>query len=193
MKAMISEKAAIAEIIKHRGDCATIYTMTAAAQWPENTTGAPELSFIGSLGKSFSFGMGLALALPQKRVLVVDGDGSLLMSLGALTTIAQMSPPNLVLIFFQNTTWETTGGQVLPGAGKVDLAGMARAAGIRSVFEFDDIDAFRKQAAGVLAGTGPVFVCLKVERGGKRRPVRWLLPQSLPMFKAALEKSLAKS
>ncbi|MFH1650996.1 MAG: thiamine pyrophosphate-dependent enzyme [Chloroflexota bacterium] len=188
---MISEKDAIAEIVKHRGDSAIIYTMTAAAQWPENTTGQPELSFIGSLGKSFSFGLGLALALPQKRVTVVDGDGSLLMSLGALTTIANMSPPNLVLIFFENTVWETTGGQALPGAGKVDLVGMARAAGIQNAWEFDDVDAFREQVAGILAGAGPLFVSLKVAPGGKRRPIRWLLPASLPLFKAALEKSLA--
>ena len=69
------------------------------------------------MGKASSIGLGIALARPDKKVLVIDGDGSLLMNLGSLVTVANMSPKNLVHFVYQNGTYGVSGGQPIPGSG----------------------------------------------------------------------------
>ena len=81
----------------------------------------------GSMGLASSVGLGLALARPDVRVVVLDGDGSLLMNLGSLATIGLMRPPNLVVIVMDNEEYATTGGQATPTAKGADLAAAARA------------------------------------------------------------------
>src|SRR5919204_618403 len=81
----------------------------------------------GSMGLASSIGLGLAIARPDVRVLVVDGDGSLLMNLGSLATIGLLQPPNLVLVVMDNEEYATTGGQKTPTATGADLAAAARA------------------------------------------------------------------
>lgn len=85
----------------------------------------------GSMGLASSVGLGLAMAQPNRRVIVLDGDGSLLMNLGALATIAVCRPPNLVVIVWDNEEHGTTGGQATATAAGADLAAAARAFGIR--------------------------------------------------------------
>ena len=84
----------------------------------------------GSMGTVSSIGLGLALARPDRRVIALDGDGSLLMNLGALATIAACRPSNLVLLVWDNQAYATTGGQPTGTAGLADLAAVARGAGI---------------------------------------------------------------
>jgi thiamine pyrophosphate-dependent acetolactate synthase large subunit-like protein len=84
----------------------------------------------GSMGLASSIGLGLAIGRPDLRVFVLDGDGSLLMNLGSLATIAALQPQNLVLIVWDNEEYGTTGGQPTPTAGGADLAGAARALGV---------------------------------------------------------------
>ena len=84
----------------------------------------------GSMGLASSIGLGLAIGRPDLRVVVLDGDGSLLMNLGSLATIAALQPRNLVLIVWDNEEYGTTGGQPTPTAGGADLAGAARALGV---------------------------------------------------------------
>jgi thiamine pyrophosphate-dependent acetolactate synthase large subunit-like protein len=84
----------------------------------------------GSMGTVSSIGLGLALARPDRRVIALDGDGSLLMNLGALATIAACRPSNLVLLVWDNQAYATTGGQPTGTAGQADLAAVARGAGI---------------------------------------------------------------
>ena len=86
----------------------------------------------GSMGLASSVGLGLALARPDVRVFVLDGDGSLLMNLGSLATIGLLRPANLVVIVMDNEEYATTGGQATPTAHGADLAAAARAMGIRS-------------------------------------------------------------
>ncbi len=86
----------------------------------------------GSMGLASSIGLGLALARPDVRVFVLDGDGSLLMNLGSLATIGLLQPPNLVLVVMDNEEYATTGGQPTPTAHGADLAAAARAMGIAS-------------------------------------------------------------
>ena len=84
----------------------------------------------GSMGLASSIGLGLALARPDVRVFVLDGDGSLLMNLGSLATIGLLQPANLVLVVMDNEEYATTGGQKTPTAHGADLDAAARAMGV---------------------------------------------------------------
>ena len=119
----------------------------------------------GAMGLASSHALGLALGRPDKRVLVLDGDGSLLMNLGSLVTIAAVAPKNLVHFVCHNGTYEANGGHPIPNRGRVDLAGFARAAGYPHVQEFSDLPAFSAAAERLLQLEGPVFAVLAVEPG----------------------------
>ena len=115
--------------------------------------------------------MGLWLALATGRgVVVLSGDGSLLMNLGCLVTVAAHPAP-LTVVLIDNGLYEVTGGQTVAGAGRTDFAGLARAAGIGRVYTFADVPAWTAGIDEVLAGPGPTFVWLKVESEyGKKTP-----------------------
>ena len=85
-----------------------------------------DLPIYGGMGKASSVALGLALAVPDRKILVLDGDGGLLMNLGSLVTIAEQQPRNLVHVVFEDGVYFTTGAQPVPGAGSMDLAGIAR-------------------------------------------------------------------
>jgi thiamine pyrophosphate-dependent acetolactate synthase large subunit-like protein len=115
----------------------------------------------GSMGLASSVGLGLALARPDRLVFVLDGDGSLLMNLGSLATIASMRPPNLVLIVWDNEEYGTTGGQRSATAHGADLAATARALGIEAaVTARGDIEL--KAAVDRARLTGPTVIVAKV-------------------------------
>src|SRR5262245_66218491 len=120
----------------------------------------------GAMGLASSHGLGLALGRPDKRVIVLDGDGSLLMNLGSLVTVAEAAPRNFIHFVCENGTYEANGGHPIPNRGKVDFAGFARAAGYRSVHAFTDQRVFDQQVGAILAEQGPVFVDLKVQPSG---------------------------
>ena len=100
------------------------YDLFAAGDRPQN------FYTWGSMGLASSIGLGLALARPDLRVFVLDGDGSLLMNLGSLATIGFLRPANLVLVVMDNEEYATTGGQPTPTAAGADLEAAARAMGI---------------------------------------------------------------
>lgn len=160
---MFSSAEAIRLIHQHRGDAVAITTMTGLRLWAA-VSSRPEMDFplVGCMGKASSVGLGVALAQPGRKVLVLDGDGSLLTNLGSLVTVAGAAPPNLYHFVLDDGAYTTTGGQPVPGAGAADLVGMARAAGYRAVYAFDDLEDFASQVADVLAQQGPVFASLKV-------------------------------
>jgi phosphonopyruvate decarboxylase len=120
---------------------------------------------VGAMGQASSHALGLALGRPDKRVIVLDGDGSLLMNLGSLVTIAGVAPRNLVHFVCENRCYEANGGHPIPGAGRVDFAGLARAAGYRHVHEFRMLDDFAARIGAVLKEEGPVFSVLEVVAG----------------------------
>ena len=108
----------------------------------------------GAMGLASSHALGLALGRPDKRVIVLDGDGSLLMNLGSLMTIGAEAPPNLYHFLCQNGTYEANGGHPIPGRGRVDFVGFARSAGYRAVHEFSDLKIFEQQIGAVLSEPG---------------------------------------
>jgi sulfopyruvate decarboxylase subunit beta len=120
----------------------------------------------GAMGLASSHGLGLALGRPDKRVIVLDGDGSLLMNLGTLVTIAAAAPPNLFHFVCHNGTYEANGGHPIPGRDRVDFAGFARSAGYRTVHEFSDLKTFGQNIGALLSEPGPVFADLKITSSG---------------------------
>src|SRR5688500_19167534 len=117
-----------------------------------------DLDFVlvpSAMGHATSVGLGLALAQPARRVIVLSGDGSLLMNLGSLVTISAQRPPNLVIVVFVNGVYEVTGAQVTPGpeTAPVDYAAPARASGIQSGFRRSSRDT---GGAGIGSGVGAV-------------------------------------
>jgi len=145
--------------------------MTANFEWPQVSSKAElDLLFSGAMGKASSLGLGLALAQPGRKVIVLDGDGSLLMNLGSLITIANMAPANLIHFLFINQVYRTTGGQPVPHANKVDFVALATAAGYASAYLFKTIEELQDNIKSILAETGPTFVCLEVPPATSRPP-----------------------
>ena len=159
---MIDQRAMMEVVEKLRGDAVVIPTMTAGQGWRDvSGTAERDVSLGGAMGKASSFALGVALAQPDVKVIIFDGDGSLLMNLGSLVTVAEKAPKNLYHFVLENGVYAITGGQPIPGAGKLSFAGLARAAGYASSYEFDDLEDFASRAAGIFSEPGPVFVCIK--------------------------------
>jgi len=146
-------------------------TMGSAREWM--VLGEHPLDFIyapSAMGHAPLVGLGLALAQPQRQVIVGNGDGCLLMNLGCLVTITAAAPSNYVLIVFDNGVYEVTGGQQTAASAAarpldrpVDFVSLARGAGFLSTYEFDTLEGWRAGVRNVLAAAGPTFVVLKVE------------------------------
>jgi sulfopyruvate decarboxylase subunit beta len=128
---------------------------------------------VKTLGLCSSIGLGIAIALPRRTVIVFDGDGSLLMNLSTLPTIAGRRPANFVHVVFDNGVYEASGGtdtQTAGGRAGTDLAAMARAAGIAEVHVVDDVAAFVDRFRRALAGPGPTFIHARVEAAREKVP-----------------------
>ncbi len=157
-------RAALDVLRAHRrpGDV-VITSMGSAREWM--AMGPPDpLDFIyvpSSMGEAPALGLGIAIAQPERRVITCSGDGSLLMNLGSLVTLASEAPPNLVLVVFDNGVYEVTGAQPVPGRN-VDIAGIARASGIASVAHFAVLDEWSAGAGEAIAAPGPSCIVLDV-------------------------------
>src|SRR5437879_10479314 len=103
-----------------------------------------------AMGLASSMGLGIALSMPEHKVIVIDGDGSLLMNLGTLSTMARYKPGNLLHIVFDNESLLSVGGFPTATATGTDLAGVARAAGIPSVLEAASCESLRAAIRGGL-------------------------------------------
>ncbi len=155
----------IAAIIRHRGDAAIMAVYNTGLDLRRVAPSPLNLYSSGAMGQGSSWGLGLALGMPDRKVMVFDGDGSLLMNLGSLVTIANAAPRNLYHFVFENGCYEANGSHPIPGQGRINFAGIAREAGIRHSFEFAELDRFATELPRILALDGPVFVDLKVVAG----------------------------
>ena len=159
--------AAVAALARARGDMLTLVTMQAVDPW--NALGQADsrnFNVAGCMGSAGSIGLGLALARPRDRVLVLDGDGSLLMQLGTLASVGDRQPANLYHAVFENGTYETSGGQRVPGRGRADLVELALAAGYRHARRFSSPEELDAGLDGALRATGPVFLSLTIAGPG---------------------------
>ncbi len=118
---------------------------------------------LNSMGMACSVGLGLALARPDRRVVIFDGDGAVLMNAGALTTTAAHWPTNLVHVVWNNASYEATGGQASHAAGRTDLCTLARGAGLEQCAVADTLDDFRQGFRSCLRDPGPWFLVANVQ------------------------------
>jgi thiamine pyrophosphate-dependent acetolactate synthase large subunit-like protein len=162
---------ALEAIVPWRGDRIVVTTMSSAGIWPRLSDSPLDFAYIPSaMGHAPGLGLGLALAQPKRGVIVINGDGCMLMNLGSLVTLAAQ-PAAVYLIVLDNGIYEVTGGQSHAGAGHVDFAALARGAGIQRVYSFETLGDWQAGVAEALADPGPVFIWLKVEgRRGQKTP-----------------------
>jgi thiamine pyrophosphate-dependent acetolactate synthase large subunit-like protein len=159
----MTQRQALEVVLANRGERIVVTTMSAAGLWPQLSQSPLDFAYIPSaMGHGPSLGQGLALAQPQRGVIVLNGDGCQLMSLGNLVTLAH-HPANLFVIVHDNGQYEVTGGQPHAGAGHVDFAQIARGAGIARTYTYATLADWQAGAADALSGTGPVVIHLIVE------------------------------
>jgi phosphonopyruvate decarboxylase len=145
-------------IAAERGKAICIPTMTTAPAWRAIAPDDLSVACVGFMGGASALGLGLALARPDRRVLVFDGDGSLLMQLGSLATIAGAQARNLVHFVFKNGVYHTSGAQEIPGGLTVDFVIMAKGAGYRDAFALHELNELKSRLPRILTGEGPVLV-----------------------------------
>lgn len=141
-----------------------------------------------AMGLASSMGLGLALALPEHKVVVIDGDGSLLMNLGTLSTMARYRPGNLLHIVFDNESLLSVGGFPTATSTGTDLAGIARASGVPSVMEANTLEQLTASVKTALSGETLTTIIVKVEAIGPKTFFMDLgLLENCFQFKRALE------
>jgi thiamine pyrophosphate-dependent acetolactate synthase large subunit-like protein len=161
--ALLHRREVVVELLRERGELLVIAGL-GAPNWDVSAAGDHPNNFPlwGAMGAASMMGLGLALAQPKRKVLVITGDGEMLMSLGALATIAVEKPSNLTVAVLDNERFGETGMQKTHTAAGVDLAGMALAAGIRTsriVRTAEEVTAIRDLTH---QGKGPVFALIKI-------------------------------
>jgi thiamine pyrophosphate-dependent acetolactate synthase large subunit-like protein len=161
---MMNRLDCLKSLARHVTDEIVVATYSTATDWLEINDRPLNYFSFGAMGLASSHGLGLALARPDKRVIVLDGDGSLCMNLGTLITIATVAPKNFIHFVGHNGTYEANGGHPIPNAG-VDFAGIAHSAGIRKTHTIATLADFDGRIAGLLKEDGPVFVDLLIEQG----------------------------
>jgi thiamine pyrophosphate-dependent acetolactate synthase large subunit-like protein len=161
-KPTLDRRQAVADILSRRDDALVVAGLGAPC-WDIAAAGDDPLNFYtwGGMGSAAMIGLGLALAQPRRRVLVITGDGEMLMALGALATIAVQQPRNLAVIVIDNEHYGETGMQLTHTRLGVDLAGMAKAAGFRTTGTVYST-AQLKTWVSKMYQAGPVFVDIKV-------------------------------
>jgi sulfopyruvate decarboxylase subunit beta len=135
-----------------------------------NTVRPSEGNFrVRTLGLCSSIALGMALGLPRRKIVALDGDGSLLMNLCSLPTIARMKPGNLIHIVFDNEVYEASGSKKTATGTGTDLVGMARTAGIKNAVWVESVESFAQATLGALKGNELCFIGAKVNTA--RAPV----------------------
>ena len=143
-----------------------------------------------NLGLTSSMALGLALALPHRKFVAFDGDGSLLLNLGSLATIANQHPRNLIHIVFDNECYESSRGAPTATAGQADLAAIARGAGFANVMTAKTLAEFEERFLRALKSNDLYFILAKVEAGAGDVPAAALDSQENKyLFVRYIEKS----
>jgi thiamine pyrophosphate-dependent acetolactate synthase large subunit-like protein len=159
----LDRRAAIRILLDKRDDLLLV-TGLGSTSWDAASVGDDPRNFYlwGAMGSAALVGLGLAIAQPQHRVLVVTGDGEMLMGLGGLATIGVQRPPNLSVAVFDNGRYGETGMQASHTAAGVELVGVARACGIKETFDISDELGLREFAARLHKSATTLFACVAI-------------------------------
>jgi thiamine pyrophosphate-dependent acetolactate synthase large subunit-like protein len=161
---MMNRTACLNVLKSHITNEIVVAAYSTASEWIEINDRVLNYFSFGAMGLASSHALGLALAHPNRRVVVLDGDGSLLMNLGTLVTIAAVAPKNLVHMVWHNGSYEANGGHQIPNKD-VDFSGIARSAGIQKVHKISDMKNYEQQIGSILKEEGPVFAEMMIEQG----------------------------
>lgn len=133
------------------------FDLWATGQRPQN------YYMLGSMGLAIPIALGTAIAQPQRHVIALEGDGSLLMQLGCLATVAMCAPKNLTMLVWDNGIYQITGGQPTASASAADLVAIARGAGIGNSAWAADEEDFDRLVASALKGSGPSLIAARID------------------------------
>lgn len=150
-------------LAEYRTDELVVTAWQSSYAWDQLSPSIYNFPSVRTMGECSSFALGLAIARPDKRIVVLEGDGSLCMNLASLITIANAAPPNFHQFILHNRVYETTGGQTLPNVEHLDFVMIARGAGILQVHRYSDISKFKEELPQVMQEQGPVFTVLDIE------------------------------
>jgi thiamine pyrophosphate-dependent acetolactate synthase large subunit-like protein len=133
------------------------FDLWAAGQRPQN------FYMLGSMGLTIPIGLGVAIAQPQRHVVALEGDGSLLMQLGCLATVAMLKPKNLTMVIWDNGIYQITGNQPTPGAGNADFVAIARGLGLPNSNWAADEEDFDRLFAAALKSDVPTLIAVRID------------------------------
>lgn len=160
---MINSYDAIEAISEVRGNAIVVSIMTPNRYFEKLSKNKDlDLPVFGAMGKASNIALGISIARPDKKVFVLDGDGSLLMNAGSLVTVATQKPKNFFHFVFNDGVYTTTGGQPIPGSQIIDFTGLAESCGYAKSFQFENIEDFITKLPLIIDMEGPIFVNLKV-------------------------------
>src|SRR5512139_2706456 len=168
----LDRRAAMATLVKDRDDDLLVVPGLGSTTWDLAAAGDNPRNFYlwGGMGGAAMIGLGLALAQPKLPVLVITGDGEMLMGIGSLATIGLQKPANLSIVVLDNECYGETGGQTSHTSAAADLVGVAKACGIsdsRSISTMAEVEAFARAVHDVTAG--PRFVNAKIDNASLER------------------------
>jgi sulfopyruvate decarboxylase subunit beta len=185
---------ALTVLAKHRGDAIVVCALGMAAnEWWAVTRSEDSFYMHGGMGFAASFALGLATALPQVPVWVLNSDGSLSMNLGCLLTEAGQQPMNLKHFVVDNQRYQTVDTMPMVNQDNSDYAAIAKGCGIRQVVTIDNLAELEKLAPEIAAAPGPYFIRLRVESEPEYQrapPATYEGPEMKYRFGRALEKKL---
>ena len=175
---MLDKYTCLEKLANKRTDEVVVTTMSVAMPWAAHSDGPLDFAHVESaMGHAADFALGLAIAKPDCRILCINGDGSTLMSLGVLVTLAQRPARNLSLIITENGTYEVTGSQPVPGANFIDYEQLCLGAGIKNVYTIRHDADFDARLDQHFTEEGPVVFIWKIARAEEpvpkpSRPIR---------------------
>lgn len=184
----LDRRVAIRTLLENRGDLLLVTGLGSTA-WDAASVGDDDRNFYlwGAMGAAAMVGLGLAIARPDRRVLVVTGDGEMLMGLGSLATIGVQRPPNLAIAVFDNGHYGETGMQASHTADAVRLTGIAQACGFRETFDISDERGLREFSARVQDAATMLFARVAIRAD---EPPRVLPPRDGVLLKTRFRRAI---
>jgi len=190
MAGTLDRRAVVEAVLVDRPDGLLVVTGLGSPTWDVAATGDRDDNFYlwAAMGSAVPIGLGLAIARPDRRILVVTGDGEMLMGLGSLATAGIQQPPNLAVLVLDNQVYGETGGQDSHTAGGVDLCAVARSCRFAETVLVRAENALADLRSFLLQAPGPVFAVAKIAAG---EPPRVLPPRDGHALRARFRNALA--
>ena len=156
----------------HRKNALVVSTSSALRDWVQVSERRDlDVDLMDCMDRAPAVGLGLALARPESKVLVLDCDATLRTDLGGLATVGESAPENLVHLLFEDASFRSTGGTPIKGLDTIDYQAMAQGAGYVKTYQFDKLEELVLGLEDVMAQSGPIFVLIKVVREEELPPM----------------------